>query len=178
MREESQHRDVRRMTNVVSGAITGPQINSLSKFIIHLPSASCHKPCNMTPLKFVLTSTPGGLSSLPPTIPTHTHTHTPSFFSLLMEQAEPLMLKRLQLSVSRLRGVLHWGLSPLSTSYKLSLLHSKNPPPTGGFTRLCVTIKAENSDYSLPMPTQKLSKACFFFFMIIFVNILKINVSI
>lgn len=175
MREESQHRDVRRMTNVVSGAITGPQINSLSKFIIHLPSASCHKPCNMTPLKFVLTSTPGGVE-LPPTH--HPHTHTPSFFSLLMEQAESLMLKRLQLSVSRLRGVLHWGLSPLSTSYKLSLLHSKNPPPTGGFTRLCVTIKAENSDYSLPMPIQKLSKACFFFFMIIFVNILKINVSI
>lgn len=76
MREESQHRDVRRMTNVVSRAITGPQINSLSKFIVHLPSASCHKPCNMTPLKFVLTSTPGGLSSLPPTIPTNTHTHT------------------------------------------------------------------------------------------------------
>lgn len=75
MREESQHRDVRRMTNVVSGAITGPQINSLSKFIIHLPSASCHKPCNMTPLKFVLTSTPGGVE-LPPTHHPHTHSHT------------------------------------------------------------------------------------------------------
>lgn len=113
-----------------------------------------------------------------------------------MEQAEPLMLKRLQLSVSRLRGVLHWGLSPLSTSYKLSLLHSKNPPPTGGFTRLCVTIKAENSDYSFKFPSQtavywgvvylvvwkedaytKIIQSLLLFFMIIFVNILKINVS-
>lgn len=59
------------MTNVVSRAITGPQINSLSKFIVHLPSASCHKACNMTPLKFVLTSTPGGVD-----LPHHTHTHT------------------------------------------------------------------------------------------------------
>lgn len=67
--DKSQHRDVRRMTNVVSRAITGPQINSLSKFIVHLPSASCHKACNMTPLKFVLTSTPGGVD-------THTHTTT------------------------------------------------------------------------------------------------------
>lgn len=86
MREESQHRDVRRMTNVVSGAITGPQINSLSKFIIHLPSASCHKPCNMTPLKFVLTSTPGGVE-LPPTHHPHTHSHTHTLLLLFANGA-------------------------------------------------------------------------------------------
>lgn len=91
--------DVRRMTNVVNRASTGLQINSLSKFNIHLPSASCHKACNMTPLKFVLTSTPGGMESSSPLL-----THTPSSISLLMEQAEPLMLKRLKLSVSRLWG--------------------------------------------------------------------------
>lgn len=102
----TRNTDVRRMTNVVSRAITGPQINSLSKFIIHLPSASCHKACNMTPLKFVLTSTPRG------------GTHTPPS-SLLMEQAELLMLKRLQRSVSRLGVVvvvLHWVLSLFSLS--------------------------------------------------------------
>lgn len=51
--------------------------------------------CNMTLLKFVLTSTPEGLSSV---LRTHIHPHTP----LLMGQAEPLMLKRLQLSISKL----------------------------------------------------------------------------
>lgn len=79
------------------------QINSSSKFIIHLPSASCQKACNMTPLKFVLTSTPGGGRALPSSFHTYAHTHTLPPPSLLMEQAEPLMLKRLQLSVSR------WG---------------------------------------------------------------------
>ncbi len=109
-------RDVRRMTNVVSRAITGPQINSSSKFIIHLPSASCHKACNMTPLKFVLTCTPGGVELSPPL------THTPSSLSLLMEQAGPLMLKRLQLSVSRSRGG-----PPLGVIYcsLLTLFHSE-----------------------------------------------------
>lgn len=34
---ESQLRDERRMTNVVSRAITGLQINSLSKFIVSPP---------------------------------------------------------------------------------------------------------------------------------------------
>lgn len=62
-RRVNQSTEVKRMTNVVSRA----QINSLSKFIVHLPSASCHKACNMTPLKFVLTSTPGGVQ--PPSPP-------------------------------------------------------------------------------------------------------------
>lgn len=65
------------MTNVVSGAITGPQINSSSKFSVRLPSATCHKACNMTPLKFVLTFTPGGVVLTP----LNTHTHTPLLFA-------------------------------------------------------------------------------------------------
>lgn len=103
-----QHRDVRRMTNVVSTAITGPQINSLSKFIVHLPSASCRKACNMTPLKFVLTSTPGGVK-LPPLL---------LLLLLLLLFANGAgganYAKEVGAVCQRQGGDLHWGLSLLS----------------------------------------------------------------